>query len=95
MYTEFHINANALDLDFLNKIKVMFKSKPITITIEEEQDETEYLLQIDANRKMLEDSIKSKEGYEFSADEFKKFSKELKNGKQKDFSKIRKVKLLK
>jgi hypothetical protein len=93
MYTEFHTNANMLDLNFLNGIKAMFKSKSISIIITEEQDETEYLLSSPANREMLEESINSKEGYKFSLDEFKKFSKELKNGKHIDFSKVRKVKL--
>lgn len=61
MYTTFHINANELDLNFLNKVKTMFKNKPISIIIEEEQDETEYLLQSKANRKMLLASIKQVE----------------------------------
>ena len=58
MYIEFHINANTLDMNFLNKVKAMFKSKPISIIIEEEQDETEYLLQNPTNREMLLRSIK-------------------------------------
>ena len=61
MYTEFHINADMLDLNFLNRIKAMFKSKSIAITIEEEQDETEYLLQNEANRNMLLEYIKQAE----------------------------------
>ena len=61
MYTEFHIKANALDEAFLKGIKAMFKSKPISIIITEEQDETEYLLQSTANRKMLEESLKQAE----------------------------------
>jgi len=59
MYTEFHTNANMLDLNFLKGIKAMFKSKSISIIITEEQDETEYLLQSDANRKMLEESLEN------------------------------------
>lgn len=61
MYTEFHINANALDITFLKNIRAMFKNKPISITIEEEQDETEYLLQSKTNRKMLLESMKQAE----------------------------------
>lgn len=57
MYTEFHINANSLDINFLNKVKELFKSKTISITIEEEQDETEYLLQSPANKEILLKSI--------------------------------------
>ena len=61
MYTTFHINANELDLNFLNRVKAMFKNKPISIIIEEEQDETEYLLASEANRKVLLESIKQAE----------------------------------
>ena len=93
MYTSFHLKAIELNENFLKKLKKMFGNKNISIIVEEEQDETEYLLSSPANRKMLEESINSEEGYEFSGKEFKKFSKELKNGKRSDFSKVRKVKL--
>lgn len=61
MYTTFHTTANALDESFLKGIKAMFKNKPISIIVEEEMDETEYLLSNPANRKMLERSLKSAE----------------------------------
>ena len=59
MYASFHLNANELNEDFLKKLKAMFKSKHIAITVEEEIDETEYLLSTPANRKHLEESIKN------------------------------------
>lgn len=59
MHTTFHINANELNSNFLNAFKMIFKSKRIAITIEEEQDETEYLLSSPANRKLLEKSLKN------------------------------------
>jgi len=59
MYTEFHINANALDISFIKSVKTMFKNKSISIIITEEQDETEYLLSSPANRKMLEESLEN------------------------------------
>jgi hypothetical protein len=59
MHTTFHINANELNSNFLNALKMIFKSKKISITIEEDQDETEYLLSNPANRKMLEKSLKN------------------------------------
>ena len=59
MYTSFHLNANELNEDFLKKLKAMFKSKYISITVEEEMDETEYLLSTPANRKHLEEAIKN------------------------------------
>lgn len=57
MYTSFHIKANELDERFLKALKTMFKSKTISIVVEEETDETEYLLRSPANRKKLQESI--------------------------------------
>lgn len=95
MYTTFHINTKELNIDFLNGIKALFKNKRVSITIEDEMDDTEYLLAGDANRKILEKSLKSDEGYEFSAEEFDKLSREISTGKKIDFSKAKKVRLSK
>ena len=57
MQTSFHIKANELDEKFLKSIKTLFKSKEIYITIEDEQDTTEYLLSTEANRKHLKKSL--------------------------------------
>ena len=57
MYTTFHINASELNETFLKAVKTMFKSKRISIIVEEDIDETEYLLSSPANRKMLEKSL--------------------------------------
>ena len=60
MYTEFHIKASELNEEFLLKLKALFKGdERISITVEEEPDEPEYFLRSEANRKMLEESIKS------------------------------------
>lgn len=59
MYTEIHIKADELDESFLKSIRSMFKKKNISIIVEEEMDETEYLLASPANKKMLEKSLKS------------------------------------
>lgn len=62
MYTEFHITPSELDHDFLMKIKELFKSsRRIAITVEEELDETEYLLRSETNSNMLEQSMKEAE----------------------------------
>ncbi len=62
MYTSFHIKANELDEKFIKGIKAMFKNKRITISVEEEMDETEYLLSTEANRKHLEKAVKNVKG---------------------------------
>lgn len=59
MYTSFHVKANELDDKILKSIKALFKSKRISIIVEEEMDETEYLLSTEANRKHLEDALKN------------------------------------
>ncbi len=61
MYTEIHIRANELDESFLKSIRTLFKKKKISIIVEEEQDEAEYLLRSETNRKMLNTSIRQAE----------------------------------
>lgn len=62
MYTEFHVKPGELDEKFISKVKNLFKkSKKISITIEDELDETEYLLRSEANRKMLRKSMEEVE----------------------------------
>lgn len=62
MYTEFHLKPSEIDENLLKKIKTLFKkSKKVSIVVEDEPDETEYLLRSDANRKALEKSIKEAE----------------------------------
>ena len=61
MYTTFHIRANELDDNFLKGIKKIFKSKRISITVEEDLDETDYLLSNPSNKKILEKSLKNAE----------------------------------
>lgn len=92
MYTSFHIKASELDESFIKSIKALFKNKRISITVEEEMDETEYLLSTVANRKHLEESLKSKEGYSFSPEEFRKYSATLLKEKKTEYKKLRKVK---
>ena len=61
MYSEFRLNANQLDIKFLNSLKALFKDKTISIIVEEEMDETEYLLASEANRDMLLKSLEQAE----------------------------------
>ncbi len=58
MYTTYHLtSAQEITTDFLEVIKTTFKSKPITITVEEELDTTTYLMSSPANKAMLEKSL--------------------------------------
>ena len=75
MYTTFHINTNELDINFLKGIKSLFKNKNVSIIVEEEQDETEYLLASEANRKILEQSLKNVEEGKLIEVDIEKFLK--------------------
>jgi len=61
MYTIYQINADELDIRFLESLKVMFKHKIIEIAVSEigqsGEAETEYLLKSPANRRRLMDAI--------------------------------------
>jgi hypothetical protein len=75
MYTTFHINVNELDNNFLKGLKSLFRNKNVSIIVEEEQDETEYLLASEANRKMLEQSLKNVEEGKLIEVDIEKFLK--------------------
>ena len=58
MYTTYHFkSATEIDATMIDAIKASFKSKPVIITVEEEQDETAYLLGNPVNKTMLFESI--------------------------------------
>ena len=58
MYTTYHFKSAAdINMDILNAIKAAFKEKPIVITIEEEMDESAFLMADPANKAMLLKSI--------------------------------------
>jgi len=59
MYTTFHLEAGEIDENFFKAVKAMFEGRSISITIEEEMDETEYLLSSEANRKVLMQSLEN------------------------------------
>jgi hypothetical protein len=52
MLTSFTLNANELDVSFLEKLRTMFRDKQIEVVVHE-QDETEYLRSNPANREHL------------------------------------------
>jgi len=58
MYTTYHLqSAQEVTTDILEAIKTAFRNKPITITIEEDIDETDYLMSSPANKAMLDKSL--------------------------------------
>jgi len=59
MTTTYRLTTRELNIKFLTVLKNLYKGKTISITVEEELDETEYLLQSDTNRKMLEESLQN------------------------------------
>ena len=59
MYTTYHLeSASDLNKDIVDAIKAAFKGKPILITVEEEQDETAFLMSDPLNKSMILESIK-------------------------------------
>ncbi len=53
MQSVYYLNTNEINNDFINVIKLLFTGKNIEITITEVPDETEYLLNNNANSKRL------------------------------------------
>jgi hypothetical protein len=53
MDATYRINSNELNANFLNILRNTFSGKNIAVTVEEIQDETEYLLGNDANKRHL------------------------------------------
>ena len=79
MYTTFHTSANELDDNFIKTLKTMFKSKRIAITVEEDFDDTTYLLSTRANKVHLLSSIEDENTVSFSLEDLKKHSKKIRN----------------
>ncbi len=61
MITTIQTDANKIDSQFIEAIKTLFKNKKIKVTIEDETDETEYLLTNESNKDFLMRSIKQAE----------------------------------
>ena len=59
MTSTFELNANELNADFLKAIKQLFKNPTIRLTIDVDMDETEYLLQSEANKNHLMQALKN------------------------------------
>jgi tRNA A37 methylthiotransferase MiaB len=66
MYTTYHLRSpQEINNDIIEAIKAAFKGKPITLTIEEDNDETAFLMANPKNREMLLKSIAQDKNGEF------------------------------
>ncbi len=58
MYTTYHFKSAAeINADILEVIKAAFKTKPVKLTIEEDDDETAFLMSDTDNKALLLKSI--------------------------------------
>lgn len=74
MYTTYHLSsAQEVNTDILDAIKVAFKSRPITITIEEEEQDLELSQEI---KNLLDERLLENESDYITADESTKQLKE-------------------
>ncbi len=72
MTTTYKLNVNELSMELISSIKAAFKDKIIEITVSEAQNETEYLLSSQANKKHLQNStysLKQGNGITFTVQE--------------------------
>lgn len=60
MYSIYRLNANELDVEFVEGLKTLFKDKEIEIAVYE-VDETDYLTRSEANKRRLLAAIKNVE----------------------------------
>ena len=65
MQVAYRLNANELDMDFLESIKKLFNEKSIyiNISVANQENETEYLLSSPANASRLLDAINNIENH--------------------------------
>jgi antitoxin YefM len=58
MELTYRLNANELNEDFLNTLRKLYKGKALEVTVQVQEDETEYLLKSEANRTQLLKAVK-------------------------------------
>jgi len=65
MQVAYRLNANELDINFLESIKKLFKNKKlnISISVDKQENETEYLLSNPANASRLLNAINNIENH--------------------------------
>jgi hypothetical protein len=58
MTTTFHVNTEELNDEFLQKLKLTFGNKQLLITVEEDPDDTFFLLSTSENRNKFKQSLR-------------------------------------
>lgn len=58
MQTVYRLNANELDTQFLEALKLLFRDKTVEIVVTT-LDETDYLIKSEANHKRLKEAIEN------------------------------------
>jgi len=61
MYSTYRLKASELNSAFLETLKKLFKNREIEIVVHDVEDETEYLLATEANKKHILKAIKNVE----------------------------------
>jgi antitoxin YefM len=61
MYSTYRLKASELNSTFLETLKKMFKNREIEIVVHDVEDETEYLLSTEANKKHILKAVKNVE----------------------------------
>lgn len=81
MEAVYKLAIEELDINLLESLKLAFQGKQVEITVREaKQDETEYLLATEANRRQLEeamDALAAGKGIEFTKEMQKEFEQKI------------------
>ena len=74
MTATYKLHVNELSTELINAIKETFKGKTVSITIQDDIDETDYLLSNEANKQFLEASeaeLREGKGIMFTVEELR------------------------
>ena len=74
MTATYKLHVNELSTELINAIKEAFKGKIVSITIQDDIDETDYLLSNEANKQFLEASeaeLREGKGVMFTVEELR------------------------
>ncbi len=88
MSSTYRIHADALDENFLESLKTLYKGRTIDISVEAEQDETERIYANPALKAKLDAALQSIEAgdiIEFSAEGFEKYAEAMLSGENPDY----------